>query len=142
MSEPLTAEAVERIIEKERPDALLPTVGGQTAQPRRAARRAGRAEACGVELIGAQIPAIKVAGSPALPERHEGNRHRHAEELVKSLDEALALVEDTGFPAIIRPSFTMGGVGGGIAYNLEEFKEICGRGLSLSPVHGSSSRSR
>ena len=136
--EPLTAEAVERIIEKERPDALLPTVGGQTALNLAVQLdELGVLKKHGVELIGAQIPAIKVAEDRLLFKNamKEIGIDMPRSGVVKSLDEALALVEETGFPAIIRPSFTMGGVGGGIAYNLEEFKEICGRGLSLSPVH-------
>jgi len=90
-----------------------------------------------VKLIGAQIDAIKVAEDRLL--------FRNAMEeigvevprsgVAKSLDDALACVEETGFPSIIRPSFTMGGVGGGIAYNIEEFREVAGRGLDLSPVH-------
>jgi carbamoyl-phosphate synthase large subunit len=136
--EPLTADALEKIIEKERPDALLPTVGGQTAL-----NLAVQLDELGVlakyevELIGAQIPAIKVAENRLLFKNamREIGIDMPKSGVVKSLDEALVMVEDTGFPAIIRPSFTMGGVGGGIAYNLEEFKEICARGLSLSPVH-------
>jgi carbamoyl-phosphate synthase large subunit len=136
--EPLTADALEKIIEKERPDALLPTVGGQTAL-----NLAVQLDELGVlakyevELIGAQIPAIKVAEDRLLFKNamREIGVDMPRSGVVKSLEEALAMVEETGFPAIIRPSFTMGGVGGGIAYNLEEFKEICARGLSLSPVH-------
>jgi carbamoyl-phosphate synthase large subunit len=136
--EPLTADALEKIIEKERPDALLPTVGGQTAL-----NLAVQLDELGVlakyevELIGAQIQAIKVAEDRLLFKNamREIGVDMPRSGVVKSLDEALAMVEETGFPAIIRPSFTMGGVGGGIAYNLEEFKEICGRGLGLSPVH-------
>ena len=90
-----------------------------------------------VELIGAQIPAIKVAEDRLLfrDAMKEIGVAVPASGVAKSLGEALVMVGQTGFPAIIRPSFTMGGVGGGIAYNLEEFKEIAGRGLHLSPVH-------
>jgi carbamoyl-phosphate synthase large subunit len=136
--EPLTPEMLERIIDKERPDALLPTVGGQTAL-----NLAVQLDELGilrkyhVELIGAQIPAIKVAEDRLLFKNamREIGIDMPKSAVVKSLEEALAAVEETGFPSIIRPSFTMGGVGGGIAYNLEEFKEICSRGLNLSPVH-------
>jgi len=136
--EPLTADALEKVIERERPDALLPTVGGQTALNLAVQLdELGVLKKYDVALIGAQIPAIKVAEDRLLFKNamKEIGVDMPKSGVVKSLDEALALVEDTGFPAIIRPSFTMGGVGGGIAYNLEEFKEICSRGLSLSPVH-------
>ncbi|NOT43625.1 MAG: carbamoyl-phosphate synthase large subunit, partial [Acidobacteria bacterium] len=136
--EPLTPEMLEAIIEKERPDAVLPTVGGQTALNLAVAlAERGVLEKYGVKLIGASIEAIKVAEDRllfrdamkgidvAVP--HSG--------VAKTLEEALALVEEVGFPAIIRPSFTLGGVGGGIAYNIDEFREVAGRGLELSPVH-------
>src|SRR6188508_3090883 len=136
--EPLTPEAAEAIIAIERPDAVLPTVGGQTALNLAIAlHERGILEKYGVKLIGASVEAIRVAEDRLL--------FRNAMEeigvmvprsgVAKSLDEALDLVESTGFPAIIRPSFTMGGVGGGIAYNIEEFRELAGRGLDLSPVH-------
>ena len=136
--EPLTPEALERIIAAERPDAVLPTVGGQTAL-----NLAVQLDELGilarydVDLIGAQIPAIKVAEDRLLFKNamKEIGIDMPKSAVVKSMDEALATVADTGFPAIIRPSFTMGGVGGGIAYNLEEFHEIVTRGLNLSPVH-------
>ena len=136
--EPLTPEIVEAIIAKERPDAVLPTVGGQTALNLAVAlHERGVLAKYNVKLIGAQIEAIKVARtacSSATPCRRLASRCRAAVS-PRSLEEALALVEATGFPAIIRPSFTMGGVGGGIAYNIEEFRELAGRGLDLSPVH-------
>ncbi len=136
--EPLTVDVVERIIAKERPDAILPTVGGQTALNLAVAlHEAGVLDRYGVKLIGASIAAIHVA------EDRQQFRDAMVEiglevpksRVVKSLATALEAVEETGFPAIVRPSFTLGGVGGGIAYNIEEFKEICGRGLELSPVH-------
>jgi len=136
--EPLTPEMLERIIDKERPDSLLPTVGGQTALNLAVQLdELGILRKYNVELIGAQIPAIKVAEDRLLFKNamREIGIDMPKSAVVKSLDEALAAVEETGFPSIIRPSFTMGGVGGGIAYNLEEFKEICSRGLNLSPVH-------
>ena len=136
--EPLTPEVLERIIEKEQPDALLPTVGGQTALNLAVQLdELGVLKKHGVELIGAQIPAIKVAEDRLLFKNamREIGLDMPKSGVVRSLEEALKVVEETGFPSIIRPSFTMGGVGGGIAYNLEEFKDICARGLGLSPVH-------
>src|SRR5687768_4177441 len=136
--EPLTPEAVEKIIARERPDALLPTVGGQTALNLAVQLdELGVLKKYGVELIGAQIPAIKVAEDRLLfrDAMKEIGVAVPESGVAKSIEEALAMVGQTGFPAIIRPSFTMGGVGGGIAYNVEEFKDICGRGLSMSPVH-------
>src|SRR5687767_10674158 len=136
--EPLTPEILEAIIAKERPDALLPTVGGQTALNLAVAlHERGTLEKYGVKLIGANIDAIKV-GEDRLLFRNamkEIDVEVPASGVAGTLEEALALVENTGFPAIIRPSFTMGGVGGGIAYNIEEFRELAGRGLDLSPVH-------
>src|SRR6187402_1108113 len=136
--EPLTPEVLEKIIAFEKPDAILPTVGGQTAL-----NLAVQLDELGilakykVALIGASIPAIKVAEDRLLfrDAMKEIGVAVPDSGVAKTLEEALAIVERTGFPAIIRPSFTMGGVGGGIAYNLEEFKEIAGRGLHLSPVH-------
>jgi carbamoyl-phosphate synthase large subunit len=136
--EPLTPEALEKIIERERPDAILPTVGGQTALNLAVQLdELGILKKYHVELIGAQIPAIKVAEDRLLfrDAMKEIGIAVPESGVAKSLEDALAMVGQTGFPAIIRPSFTMGGVGGGIAYNLEEFKEIAGRGLHLSPVH-------
>ena len=136
--EPLTPEALEKIIAAERPDAVLPTVGGQTALNLAVQLdEQGILARYGVDLIGAQIPAIKVAEDRLLFKNamSEIGIDMPRSAVVKSLDEALATVAETGFPAIIRPSFTMGGVGGGIAYNLEEFQEIVTRGLNLSPVH-------
>ena len=136
--EPLTWEVVRAVIEKERPDALLPTVGGQTALNLAVDLDAhGVLDEFGVTLIGASIEAITVA--------EDRLKFRKAMESIgidlpasayaKSLDEALSVVDDLGFPAIIRPSFTLGGVGGGIAYNIEEFREVVTRGIELSPVH-------
>src|SRR5512138_3171224 len=136
--EPLTPDLVAAIIEKERPDAVLPTVGGQTALNLAVGlAERGVLEKYNVKLIGAQIDAIKVAEDRLL---FRNAMTEIGVEVPKSgvattLEEALVIVDDVGFPAIIRPSFTLGGVGGGIAYNIEEFRELAGRGLDLSPVH-------
>ena len=136
--EPLTPEVVAEIIERERPDALLPTVGGQTALNLAVALgENGTLAKYGVQLIGASIEAIKLAEDRLLfrdAMREIGCECRRSQ-YCRSLEEALTSVEDIGFPAIIRPSFTLGGVGGGIAYNIEEFREIAGRGIDMSPVH-------
>ena len=136
--EPLTPEVLEKIIAIEKPDAILPTVGGQTALNLAVQLdELGILKKYHVALIGASIPAIKVAEDRLLfrDAMNEIGIAVPDSGVAKTLEEALTVVERTGFPAIIRPSFTMGGVGGGIAYNLEEFKEIAGRGLHLSPVH-------
>jgi carbamoyl-phosphate synthase large subunit len=136
--EPLTVEIAEQIIALERPDAVLPTVGGQTALNLAVAlHEQGVLAKYGVELIGAQIDAIKVGEDRLLfrDAMTEIGVDVPRSGLARSLDDALLLVQDTGFPAIIRPSFTLGGVGGGIAYNIEEFRELAARGLSFSPVH-------
>ncbi|HXE81375.1 MAG TPA: hypothetical protein VNK41_11520, partial [Vicinamibacterales bacterium] len=136
--EPLTVEMVAAIIEQERPDALLPTVGGQTALNLAVAlHENGTLDRFGVKLIGAQIDAIKVAEDRLLfrDAMREIGVEVPASGLARSVEEAFEIVQHTGFPAIIRPSFTLGGVGGGIAYNIEEFRELVARGLNLSPVH-------
>jgi carbamoyl-phosphate synthase large subunit len=136
--EPLTPEIVAQIIEKERPDAVLPTVGGQTALNLAVdLAEQGVLQKYNVTLIGASIEAIKVAEDRL--QFRDAMREIGVEVpksgLARSPSEAVALVQEVGFPAIIRPSFTLGGVGGGIAYNIEEFREVAGRGLDLSPVH-------
>jgi carbamoyl-phosphate synthase large subunit len=136
--EPLTPEIAAQIIEREKPDAILPTVGGQTALNLAIAlAEQGTLKRHGVELIGASVDAIKLAEDRLL--FREAMREIGAEVprsiYCRSLPEAMTAVEDIGFPAIIRPSFTMGGVGGGIAYNIEEFRELAGRGIDMSPVH-------
>ncbi|MGQ0733001.1 MAG: carbamoyl-phosphate synthase large subunit [Acidobacteriota bacterium] len=136
--EPLTVEALTEIIVREKPDALLPTVGGQTALNLAIALdEAGVLAAHGVRLIGASVPAIKVAEDRQLfrDAMEEIGLDVPASAVARGLDEALRIVDELGFPAIIRPSFTLGGVGGGIAYNLEKFKEIASRGLAMSPIH-------
>ena len=136
--EPLTSEMLEAIIAKERPDAVLPTVGGQTALNLAVAlTERGVLAKYNVTLIGASVESIKVAENRLLfrDAMLEIGVDVPQSGVAKTLEEALALVEEVAFPAIIRPSFTMGGVGGGIAYNIEEFHELAGRGLDLSPVH-------
>ena len=136
--EPLTPEVLAAIIEREKPDAVLPTVGGQTALNLAVALgENGTLAKYGVELIGASVEAIKVAEDRLL--FRDAMREIGADvpnsRYVKSIEEALAVVDELGFPVIIRPSFTLGGVGGGIAYNIEEFRELAGRGIDMSPVH-------
>jgi carbamoyl-phosphate synthase large subunit len=136
--EPITPDMVERIIAKERPDALLPTMGGQTAlNTAMALARAGVLRRYNVELIGAREEAIAKAEDRQLF-REAMERIGLASpksRLVRSLDEATAALQLVGLPAIIRPSFTLGGTGGGIAYNREEFEEITRGGLRASPTH-------
>src|SRR3954463_12928844 len=136
--EPLTVDVLTAIIERERPDALLPTVGGQTALNLAVElAAAGTLEKYGVELIGASITAIKVAEDRQLFKEamREIGLDVPQSGLARNLDEAVNLARTLGFPIVIRPSFTLGGVGGGIAYNIEEFRELAERGLELSPVH-------
>jgi carbamoyl-phosphate synthase large subunit len=135
--EPVTPEYVELIIAQERPDALLPTMGGQTAlNTAMTLSERGVLAKYNVELIGAKARAIQVAEDRK--EFGEAMRRIGLQTPVgktaTSLPEALELVEATGFPAIIRPSFTLGGSGGGVAYNREEFEDIVKRGLDASPV--------
>ncbi|HEY9035024.1 MAG TPA: carbamoyl-phosphate synthase large subunit, partial [Pseudomonadales bacterium] len=135
--EPVNWKTVAKIIEKERPDALLPTMGGQTAlNCALDLDREGVLAQFGVEMIGATKEAIDKAEDRKLfddaMKRIGLATPRSA--IVHSLEEALQINDLIGFPCIIRPSFTMGGSGGGIAYNREEFEEICTRGLDLSPT--------
>ncbi len=136
--EPITWQVVERIIEAERPDAILPTMGGQTAlNCALDLASKGVLEKYNVEMIGATRDAIDKA--------EDRDRFRHAmrkigldmptSAIAHSMEEAVQVQASIGFPTIIRPSFTMGGSGGGIAYNKEEFEEICTRGLDLSPTN-------
>jgi len=136
--EPITWRVLERIIERERPSALLPTMGGQTAlNCALDLAREGVLERFGVEMIGASREAIDKAEDRDLfrkAMRRIGlDLPRSA--VAHSLEEAHQVQAQVGFPTIIRPSFTMGGSGGGIAYNTEEFEEICRRGLDLSPTN-------
>ncbi len=136
--EPITVEAVTKIIEKERPDALLPTMGGQTAlNCALGLEAAGVLEKFGVEMIGANADTIDKAEDRS---RFDKAMKKIGLEcpragIAHSMEEAREVQKDLGFPCIIRPSFTMGGTGGGIAYNKEEFEEICTRGLDLSPTN-------
>ena len=135
--EPLTPEFVAKIIERERPQALLPTLGGQTGLNLAVAlAEDGTLERFGVELIGAKLPAIKKAEDRQLfkeaMERIGLALPRSG--YVRSLEEARATVRQVGYPAIIRPSFTLGGTGGSVAYNPEELEEAIRWGLQMSPV--------
>ena len=136
--EPINWKTVAKIIEKERPDALLPTMGGQTAlNCALDLDREGVLKEFGVEMIGATQDAIDKAEDR---DRFDKAMKKIGLEcpraaIAHSMEEALQVQSQLGFPCIIRPSFTMGGTGGGIAYNKEEFMEICERGLDLSPTN-------
>jgi carbamoyl-phosphate synthase large subunit len=135
--EPVHWATVERIIEKERPDALLPTMGGQTAlNCALDLAREGVLEKYNVELIAASREAIDMAEDRDLFRKamDEIGLESPRAEIAHSMDEALEKQDGIGFPTIIRPSFTLGGTGGGIAYNLEEFKRIVTHGLEMSPT--------
>ncbi|HSD32961.1 MAG TPA: carbamoyl-phosphate synthase large subunit [Gemmatimonadales bacterium] len=136
--EPVTPEWVRLVIERERPDALLPTMGGQTAlNVATALAKNGTLAEFGVELIGASARAIQMAEDRAefaAALRRIGLDAPRGR-TVGSLDEALEAVAATGYPAIVRPSFTLGGTGGGVAYNRAEFEELVEGALDLSPVH-------
>ncbi len=136
--EPLTVDALEKIIKKEKPDALLPTVGGQTALNLAVKLyESGILEENSVELIGANIEAIKKAEDRELFKKAMANIGLEVPKsgFARSMQEAMKVLEHVGLPAIIRPSFTLGGEGGGVAYNIEEFKEIAQRGLEASPIN-------
>ncbi|MDD1621570.1 MAG: carbamoyl-phosphate synthase large subunit [Methylococcaceae bacterium] len=135
--EPIDWQTVEKIIEKERPDAVLPTMGGQTAlNCALALDKHGVLEKYGVEMIGASKDAINMAEDRDLFNRAMARIGLEVarSKVAHSMEEAFAAQEEVGYPTVIRPSFTMGGSGGGIAYNREEFIEICERGLYLSPT--------
>ena len=135
--EPVTPEYVELVIEKERPDALLPTMGGQTAlNVAMKLYETGVLEKYGVQLIGADARAIAMAEDRGLFKQAMDRIGLASPQggIATSWDEGLALADLVGFPAIIRPAFTLGGTGGGIAYNREEYEDIVRRGLELSPV--------
>ena len=148
--EPITPEVVAKIIEKERPDALLPTMGGQTGlNTSLALEEMGVLEEFGVEMIGATRDAIEMAEDRKLfreamdriglenprativaAPKDDTGRY----DIPKGLEDAMAALDEVGLPAIIRPAFTLGGTGGGIAYNRDDYFEICRRGLEASPV--------
>jgi carbamoyl-phosphate synthase large subunit len=135
--EPLTPEVLEKILERERPDALLPTVGGQTAlNLATAVGAAGVLDRLGVELIGASLESIQVAEDRLAFKQAMARIGLDTPKsgTATTIEEAHALLAVVGFPAIVRPSFTLGGTGGGVAYNREEFDEIVTAGLDASPV--------
>src|SRR5579875_1687353 len=135
--EPITPEIVEKILAREKPDALLPTMGGQTAlNTAMQLAKSGVLERHGVELIGARADVIDRAEDrlkfrDAMAEIGIESPKSH---IAHNMEEARAALADVGLPAVIRPSFTLGGTGGGIAYNREEFEQIVGSGLDASPT--------
>ncbi|WP_305459803.1 carbamoyl-phosphate synthase large subunit [Photobacterium leiognathi] len=136
--EPIHWEVVRNIIAKERPDAVLPTMGGQTAlNCALDLERHGVLEEFGVEMIGATADAIDKAEDRSRFDKAMKSIGLECPraDTAKTMEEAYKVLDMVGFPCIIRPSFTMGGTGGGIAYNKEEFEEICSRGLDLSPTN-------
>ncbi len=135
--EPITADVVERILQRERPSALLPTMGGQTAlNVAMQLHQRGALERYGVEMIGAKPDAIHRAEDRAVfrDTMREIGLDVPRSALAHTMDEARAGMAELGLPVVIRPAYTLGGSGGGIAYNVKEFEEICARGLSLSMV--------
>jgi carbamoyl-phosphate synthase large subunit len=136
--EPVNPETLARIIAKERPDALLPTLGGQTAlNCAVAVAKDGTLEKYGVELIGAKLPAIEKAEDRTLFKAAMNNIGIAVPEsgLAHNRQEAMEIIEQIGFPVIIRPSFTLGGTGGGIAYNMEEYEQLAMAGIDASPTN-------
>ncbi|MEP6149722.1 MAG: carbamoyl-phosphate synthase large subunit, partial [Nisaea sp.] len=135
--EPITPEMVARVIEKEKPDALLPTMGGQTAlNTAIALSKDGTLDKYGVELIGAKLEAIEKAEDRLLfrDAMDKIGLDSPRSSLVHSVEEAMDALNHVGLPAIMRPSFTLGGEGGGVAYNVEEYEQIIRNGLRASPV--------
>src|SRR6266536_1844305 len=136
--EPLTPEVLAQIIERERPDALLPTVGGQTAlNLAMDLHAAGTLEKYGVELIGASVNAIKVAEDRQLfkDAMREIGLDVPQSGVARTLSEAIELAKTLGFPLVIRPSFTMGGVGGRTASNIQQFRDLPHPPLPPTPLH-------
>ena len=136
--EPITLEVLEKILKKEKPDAILPTMGGQTAlNCALDLDRHGVLEKHDVEMIGANKQAIDKAEDRELFRQAmlKIGLDMPKAAIAHSLEDALKVQEEVGFPTIIRPSFTMGGSGGGVAFNKEQFVEICQRGLDLSPTN-------
>jgi len=135
--EPITADTVARIIERERPDALLPTMGGQTAlNTALEIADAGVLDQYGVQLIGASREAIRKAEDRRL---FRDSMDRIGLEspksvIAQSMDEAISAIDQVGLPAVIRPAFTLGGTGGGAAFNRDDFEKLCRVGLDTSPV--------
>jgi carbamoyl-phosphate synthase large subunit len=135
--EPVTPQSLARIIERERPDALLPTLGGQTAlNTAVAVAKDGTLDRFGVELIGAKLPAIEMAEDRTLFKQAMARIDVAVPRsgLAHNEQEAMEVIEHVGFPAIIRPSFTLGGTGGGIAYNREEYEQMAIAGIDSSPT--------
>src|ERR1700733_6427601 len=135
--EPLLPGPVAQVIERERPDALLPTLGGQTAlNLAKALKDDGTLERFGVELIGADYDAITCAEDRELfrTAMEQAGLRMPASAIATSLDQALAAVGDLRLPCIVRPAFTLGGRGGGIARTAQQFREIVARGLEASPI--------
>jgi carbamoyl-phosphate synthase large subunit len=135
--EPITSEYIEKIIQKERPDAILPTMGGQTAlNAAMDLYEKGILEKYNVTLIGSSVSAIKKAEDRELFLQAMKNCDLEMPEggFVNSLEEGLDIIQKIGFPAVIRPSYTLGGSGGGIAYNLDEFKQLLEIGIMASPI--------
>jgi carbamoyl-phosphate synthase large subunit len=136
--EPLTTEIVSSIIRRERPDALLPTVGGQTALNIAVElAESGILDEYKVEMIGAKAKAVNMAEDRLLFKQAmaEIGLETPRSEVVRDIREAQRVVQSLGFPVVIRPSFTLGGTGGGVAFNSEEYESIVQRGLDLSPMH-------
>ncbi|HIP63363.1 MAG TPA: carbamoyl phosphate synthase large subunit, partial [Archaeoglobus profundus] len=136
--EPLVPEVVAKIIERETPDALLPTLGGQTALNLAVELdEMGVLDKYGVELIGAKIDAIKRAEDRDLFKKtmQEIGIDVPRSDVAHDVEEALAIADELGYPVIVRPAFTLGGTGGGIAYNREELKRIVEKGLKLSLIN-------
>ncbi|MEL6271165.1 MAG: carbamoyl phosphate synthase large subunit, partial [Chloroflexota bacterium] len=135
--EPLTVEIAERIIEAEKPDAVLPTVGGQTGLNLALdLHKAGILEKHGIELIGAKPESIEVAEDRQLfkDAMDEIGLQSPASEVVSTIDDALRVAETLNYPVLVRPSFTLAGSGGGVAYTPDELREVAGRGIKQSPV--------
>jgi len=136
--EPITPEFVEAVIRREKPDALLPTVGGQTAlNTAEALAKSGFLERHGVEMIGANPQAIEKAEDRNLFKKsmERIGLAVPASRVVRTVEEALATAAEIGLPVILRPSFTLGGTGGGVAYNVEELKELAKGAIDASPIH-------
>ncbi len=136
--EPLTAEIVAKIIERETPDALLPTLGGQTALNIAVQLgEMGVLDEYGVELIGAKLEAIKRAEDRELFKKtmQEIGLEVPRSDIANDVEEALAIADEIGYPVVVRPAFTLGGTGGGIAYNRQELREIAEKGLEMSMIH-------